>query len=293
MARKDKNTVEAQDQEHSEIQEQEQEQEQEHNEASEIVQTDIDELTTEEMAIHDALNSDDVFGSLAELKTSEKLSDIAKTIISTYIALSNALGEDAPATLHALKNLQEFKSTKVKAPKSKKEPKIPKFNEASVLKEILAMEAPDFSSLLENSLVSDGLKIAITTYTTLASIEDIDESVLATSLAGLTNFGKKPGNRGKPIRTAIHVQAGDTVYTTLCGALEVNGLTKLEIITDDNGKTRSAQDLAWRTIRPKLVKGESIEYKGVTYSPVKPTDDAVSIVSKGTVEPEVEPEVEA
>ena len=115
------------------------------------------ELTDEEIAIDAALKSDEPLVSLASLAAEETTDDVLKTVIGTYLALMTALGEEAPATNHALANLKSFKPAKKK--KAKKEPK---FNELKLLKSAITDDEIDFDaikSMLDNDKVSEGLKL--------------------------------------------------------------------------------------------------------------------------------------
>lgn len=268
MAKQKNNTQESVDQQNEAI-----------DQSIETVDQVTVEATTEEKMVADAVNAADPIAALTEVKSATGVSDILVTIISTYIALSNALGADAPATQHALENVKSFKSTVVKAPKAKKEPKVKAFNEISALRKIIN-EYGDVKALLDNVEVSDELKAAITAYTTLAEIPGIDQAVLDHTYAQLVNFGKK-GTRSTGPRASFYVKAGDTVYTTLCGALDASGIKKGMLSSpNSDGKVKDLQDVAWRSIRPKLLKGESVVYNEVEYSATEPTVDAVSVVSK-------------
>lgn len=240
----------------------------------EAVEQEVIELTAEEQAVQDALAADDHLAALSDLRDSDVPSDVLKTVISTFLALTNALGADAPATQHALSNLQNFKSAKVKAAKGPKAPKEPKFNETAELKKVLAEEVPNFQPLLDNDKVSDALKVAITTYTTLASLDGIEQAVVDAAFAALTNFGSK-GKRKAPSGPTeeFNVEFDGVTYKNLAAAVYAAGYTK-----ELNDKKQRECDVAWRAIRGKLLAakiGESVEYDGKSYTKVAPSADAI------------------
>ena len=238
------------------------------------------ELTAEEQAVQDALSADDHLQALTDLRDSDVPSDVLKTIISTFLALTNALGADAPATQHALSNLQNFKSAKVKAakgPKAPKAPKEPKFNEVAELKKVLGSEEPDFQSLLDNDKVSDDLKVAITTYTTLASIDGIDQSVVDAAKTTLANFGSKGRRKASGPTEEFNVESEGVIYKNLAAALRAHGHSN-DLVDIGDGKSARKIDIAWRAVRGKLLAGElgtEVNHAGHTYTKVAPSADAV------------------
>jgi len=239
-----------------------------------VVEETVVELSPEEVAIQAALDSDDPLTELNTLADSENCSEILNTIIGTYIALLNALGEDAPATQRALENVVTFKPAKLKTKRAKK---VPKFNELKILRDSIKndnlKEVTD--QMLENDRVSDELKTEIITYNTLKDI-GADEAVVVNAYNNLINFGKKRKTGGTTTRATFNIKAGDFIHGSLCGALEANRILKTNMAPSVEGKKdHSEQDAAWRTIRPKLLKGESTKYNGVEYSP---TDEAVTYV---------------
>lgn len=241
-------------------------------------QATVTPLTVEEQAVQDALSADDHLSALSALRDSDVPSDVLKTVISTFLALTKALGVDAPATQHALTNLQNFKSAKVKAPKGPKAPKEPKFNEVAELKKVLAEETPDFQPLLDNEKVSDALKIAITTYTTLASVEGIEQSVVDSAKAVLVSFGSK-GRRSASTGTVqdFNVESEGVTYKNLAAALRAHGHDN-EVIELGDGKRARRIDIAWRAVRGKLLAGElgiTVEHGGHSYTKVAPSADAI------------------
>lgn len=251
-------------------------------EQQEEVQTEtveqVVELTVEEQAVQDALSADDHIGALTQLRDGDVPSDVLKTVISTFLALTNALGADAPATQHALTNLQNFKSAKVKAAKGPKAPKEPKFNEVAELKKVLAEEAPNFQSLLDNDKVSDALKIAITTYTTLAGLDNIEQAVVDAAKEALANFGSKGKRKTSSGPTEeFNVESDGVTYKNLAAALRAHGHDN-EVIDLGDGKKARRIDIAWRAVRGKLLAGElgvAIEHAGHTYTKVAPSADAI------------------
>jgi hypothetical protein len=235
------------------------------------------ELTVEEQAVQTALSADDHIEALTNLRDSDVPGDVLKTVISTFLALTNALGADAPATQHALTNLQNFKSAKVKAAKGPKAPKEPKFNEVAELKKVLAEESPDFQPLLDNDKVSDALKIVITTYTTLAGLESIDQAVVDTAKSALANFGSKSKRKTSGPTEEFNVESGGIIYKNLAAALRAHGHDN-EVIEIGDGKKARKIDIAWRAVRGKLLAGElgtAIDHAGHTYTKVAPSADAI------------------
>ena len=232
------------------------------------------ELTPEQVAIQAALSADDHIAALTELKGAEGTSERLSTIIATFLALTKALGEDAPATQHALANVQNYKPDAVKARKEKAN-KVPAFNAVKELHLVLATNSIEaLDTFAKDERVPAKLSVLVTTYTTLAKLEGIDQVVIDTAKANLASFGRK-GRSGAAInREQFHIEANGVVYTTLTGALDANGLHKGDIVEVD-GKQRDVQDLAWRTVRPKLLTDGEFEYKGVTYKKVAPSADAV------------------
>lgn len=247
---------------------------QEEVQAESVEQETAFELTIEEQAVQDALSADDHITALTDLRDSDVPSDVLKTIIGTFLALTNALGADAPATQHALTNLQNFKSAKVKAAKGPKAPKEPKFNEVAELKKVLAEESPNFQPLLDNDKVSDALKIAITTYTTLASLDGIEQAVVDAAKATLANFGSKGKRKASSGPTEeFNVEFDGVTYKNLAAAVYAAGYTK-----ELNDKNQRECDIAWRAIRTKLLAakiGDTVEYDGKSYTKVAPSADAI------------------
>lgn len=250
-------------------------------EATTETNEEVVEKSPEELAIEAALATDDPKVALAELSAVETTDEVLKTVIGTYLALSEALGDEAPATQHALTNLSEFKPAKRKKPKAKK---APKFNEVKILRGLLANEdeteaLENVKGMLDDEQVSEELKVVITTYFTLADLGDaIAEPILANALINLKSFGRKRkvSAGGTQSRVDFHVQVDDDkIYTTLCGALAAQGHAKADIVTDEAGKERSRQDIAWRAIRPKLLSEGSVEFDGSTYKSVPLSDDAI------------------
>jgi len=231
-------------------------------------------LTAEELAVNEALAADNHIGALTELAESELSGPILKTIIKTFIALTNALGSEAPATQHALSNLSNFKSEVVKAKKERAK-KEPKFNEVAELKKVLAEETPNFESLMGDERVSDVLKTLITTYTTLSGIEGMDEAVVANAKANLAMHGGKGRKRAastNPVEE-FHVESEGVTYKNLAAALRAHGHDNDTIEKD--GKQIRKIDLAWRAVRGPLLKDGKGEFDGKTYTKVAPSPDAI------------------
>ena len=233
-------------------------------------------LTAEEQSIQDALSADDHINALEALKAAETTSPVLVTVISTFLALTKALGSDAPATQHALNNLQNFKSAKAKAPKAAKATKEPKFNEVAELKKVLAQETPDFQPLLDNEKASDALKVAITTYTTLAGLDGVDQSVVDAAKAALASFGGKSRKASTTVEE-FNVESEGVAYKNLAAALRAHGHDN-ELVELGDGKKARKIDIAWRAIRPKLLAGEigtAVDHGGKTYTKITPSADAV------------------
>lgn len=248
-------------------------------EATETQPEQVVELSSEQQAIQDALNADDHIHALTVLKTAEGTSDKLATIIATFLALTNALGAEAPATVHALANLQSYKpevGKKAKSAKGPKEPKEPKFNEVAELKKALAAEDDsEVRALLNNDKVSDALKVVITTYFTLAELEGIEQVVVDNAKIALVNYGRKSGRAAPTTAEDFNVEYAGNTYKTLSGAIYAAGYTK-ELVGE---KRQRECDIAWRAARGKILKaaiGESIESDGKTYTKVAPTDSAIA-----------------
>ena len=223
-------------------------------------------LTEEQHLLIAALESDDVIGNLSVLKDDEGTTEKLATLITVYIALQNALGDDAGATVNARQNLVNYKPAKVKAAKKPKEPKAPKepkFNERKALAE--ALETDSLAILEQDERISEELKVAIITYTTLRGL-DLPEAIVDAAKAILASFGRK-GKSGGGIsgpRQSFGVEVNGVVYATLTSAISAQGITKA--ISGEN-KSDDA-DIAWRTIRPKLIKDGIANYNDATYSKV-------------------------
>ena len=157
------------------------------------------------------------------------------------------------------------------APKAPKAPKEPKFNERKALTE--ALDTDTLSTLIDDERISEELKNAIITYTTLRGL-DLPEAIINAAKATLASFGKgsKGGTSGP--RQTFGVEVNGVVYATLTSAIAAQGIEK--IITGEN-KSDDA-DIAWRTIRPRLIKDGIANYNDATYtkvdSPVAATVEA-------------------
>ena len=222
-------------------------------------------LTEEQHLLIAALESGDVIGNLSVLKDDEGTTEKLATLITVYIALQNALGDDAGATVNARQNLVNYKPAKVKAAKKPKEPKAPKepkFNERKALAE--ALETDSLAILEQDERISEELKNAIITYTTLRGL-DLPEAIVDAAKATLASFGRKgkSGGTSGP-RQSFGVEVNGVVYATLTSAISAQGITK--VVSGEN-KSDDA-DIAWRTIRPKLIKDGIANYNDATYSKV-------------------------
>jgi hypothetical protein len=234
------------------------------------------QLTDEQIALVNALDGD---GNLSELRDAEGTSESLKTLIIVYLALLTALGAEAGATLAALGNLRAYQPAKVKAVKAPKAPKVPVFNEVKALKDALAAEEPfaELLTLVEDERISDGLKIAIQTYTTLANLP-LDQAIIDGAKDTLARFGK--GRTGTVTRTIFNIEANGVVYSTLTGAIAAQGIEK--VFSTEDAKHDDA-GIAWMFIRPRLLKedGASVEYNGVVYTRTDaPANDKPEVVAE-------------
>ena len=241
--------------------------------AEEVVAEEV-VLTEEQHLLIAAPESDNVVESLSVLKDDEGTTEKLAQLITVYVALHGALGDEAGATINAHKNLVTYKPAKVKAAKKPKEPKAPKepkFNERKALTE--ALDTDTLSTLIDDERISEELKNAIITYTTLRGL-DLPEAIINAAKATLASFGKgsKGGTSGP--RQTFGVEVNGVVYATLTSAIAAQGIEK--IITGEN-KSDDA-DIAWRTIRPRLIKDGIANYNDATYtkvdSPVAATVEA-------------------
>lgn len=232
--------------------------------------TETVELSPEQQAIQDALNADDHIGALTALKTAEGTSDKLATIIATFLALTGALGADAPATQHALANLQSYKP---EAAKKAKEPKEPKFNEVAELKKALEVGDDAVKALLNNDKVSDALKVVITTYFTLAELDGVEQAVVDNAKVALVNYGRKSGRSASAPVEAFNVESDGVVYTNLAAALRAHGFNNDTVTIGE--KTGRSIDFAWRAVRGKLLKDGVGTYNGKTYTKVAVTEGAI------------------
>ena len=222
------------------------------------------EKSPEQVAIAEAIEND----TLQELHDAEGTPDDLKTLIVVYQSLLGALGAEAGATIAARTNLESFQPKKVKA---KKAPKEKAFNEVKALKDAMGTETPleSLATLVEDERISEDLKNAIITYTTLAGLT-LPEGILEAAWATLGNFGRKgkarTQNPSGP-REHFKIEVDGVTYDTLTGAIRAQGIGKEEVTTA-SGKVTTGEDLAWRKIRgPLIAKGE-VEYEGKTYKKV-------------------------
>ena len=246
---------------------------------SEVIEV-IEEVVSEELqVVRNAIVYDD-FEALETIKTAETTAPSLMVLITTFVALFNALGADAGSTTHARENLWNYKPPVEKA---KKEPKAPAFNEVKALKEALAEEDSNaaLTKLLADERISEALSIAIVTYQTLAGVEGLPEEVTSAAKATLESFGSKSKSGKTRAQTSnreqFHVSDGTNVYTTLAGALVANGHSKDKLVGEKNHREL---DVAWRKVRPVLLEKGEAELDGVTYSKVALSDGAIGIERK-------------
>jgi hypothetical protein len=218
------------------------------------------ELNADQLAVQSALASESPENELQQLKDAETTPENLKVLITVYLALAGALGFEAGATIAARTNLEAYTPAKIKVPKEKA------FNEIKALKDTLASEEflSELVTLQDDERISDELKIAIQTYVTLANLP-LDQAIIDGAKETLANFGRK-GKSGTRApsgpRVAFGIEVNGVVFSALTAAIAAQGITKE--ITGEN-KSDDA-DIAWRTIRPKLLKDGVAEYNGVTYT---------------------------
>ena len=244
----------------------------------------IEEVVSEELQIVRNAITDDNFEALETIKTAETTAPSLMVLITTYVALLNALGPETGATIHARENLWNYKPPIEKA---KKEPKALAFNEVKALKEALAEENSNaaLTKLLADVRISEALSIAIVTYQTLAGVEGLPEEVTSAAKATLESFGSK-SKSGKTrtqssSKAEFHVQVDDDlIYTTLTAALLAQGYSRDKLVGEKNHREI---DVVWRQIRGKLLKECSAELDGKTYKQVPLSDSAIGTERKKSV----------
>lgn len=243
----------------------------------------IEEVVSEELQIVRNAITDDNFEALETIKTAETTAPSLMVLITTYVALLNALGPETGATIHARENLWNYKPPIEKA---KKEPKALAFNEAKALKEALAEENSNaaLTKLLADVRISEALSIAIVTYQTLTGVEGLPEEVISAAKATLESFGSK-SKSGKiraqsSHKAEFHVQVDDLIYTTLTAALLAQGYSRDKLIGEKNHREI---DIVWRQIRGKLLKEGFAELDGKTYKQVPLSDSAIGTERKKSV----------
>jgi uncharacterized protein YutE (UPF0331/DUF86 family) len=224
-------------------------------------------LTEEQHLLIAALESDDVIDNLSILKDDEGTTEKLATLITVYIALQNALGDDAGATINAHQNLVNYKPAKVKAAKKPKEPKAPKFNERKALAE--ALETDSLSTLIDDERISEELKNAIITYTTLRNL-DLPEAIIDAAKITLAKFGRK-GTTKTQNTEAYSVEVNGVVYSTRSKAVRAQGFGAELVMVGD--KERKAEDLVWRSISSQFNKNDTAVYDNVTYTKVAKVED--------------------
>lgn len=224
-------------------------------------------LTVEQELLITSLESDDVVGNLSVLKDDPDTTEKLTQLITVYLALKGALGDDAGATVNALDNLNNYQPAKVKKPK---EPKAPKFNESKALKDALESDEPDtLYTLAEDERISEGLKNAIITFVTLRDLNSVPDVIVDAAKDTLARFGKKAGSRSASgPKEAFGIEANGIVYNTLISAIRAQGIGKELVQVGE--KEHQAEDVAWRKIRVPLLRDGIANYDNVTYTKVAP-----------------------
>jgi hypothetical protein len=233
-------------------------------------------------------------GTLQEFKESSECSEQLAILITVYLSLQSALGDDAPATTTALGNLTTFESAKVKPVKEKKPPKEKVFNEIKELRKALVAEIVEnedgelvsdmhtaLATLEADTRISPELHAAIVTYNTIRSNPDLPQEVVNYAFDTLQSFGGKrktsTGDR-KPMQFQpeyeIEVVGDDARYPTLSAALRAAGFTQTTL--DADGKVIWAH--AWSRVMNQIKKQQSGTYTlpstGVEYTFVQHFLDA-------------------
>ena len=235
--------------------------------ATEKIESNVEvvvELTKEQHLLIAALESDDVIGNLSVLKDDEGTTEKLSQLITVYIALQGALGDDAGATINAHQNLVNYQPAKVKKPK---EPKVPKFNESKALKD--ALESDELDILVQDERISDDLKNAIITYTTLRDLGTLPEEIVDAAKETLARFGKKTGSRSTSGPKEIYnVEVNGITYANRTEAVKAQGYGEELIKIGD--KEHRAVDVVWRKISAQFVKNDVAIYDNITYTKVTP-----------------------
>jgi hypothetical protein len=205
------------------------------------------EATTEERLLQEAIHS---IQQLQELVSSDDASETLKILITVYLSLQDALGDDSPSTQAALENLATYQSTKVKASKAKQPPKEKVFNEIRELRKAINAEiitdedGQVFSDmhtaiheLGEDTRISTELKSAIVTFETIAGNQNLPQTVIDYAFNSLAAFGgRRPVSGGdrKPMefQPPYEIEFNGEMYDSLSAALRAAGFNKDTL--DDN-----------------------------------------------------------
>jgi hypothetical protein len=205
------------------------------------------EQTNEERLLQEAIHST---AQLQELNDSDDASETLKILITVYLSLQDALGDDSPATVAALENLETYKSPKQKTTKAKQPPKEKVFNEIRELRKALSAEVvtnehgeviSDMHSAIytlgEDARISEELKSAIVTFQTITENQNLPQPVKDYAFNSLAAFGgRRPATGGdrKPMefQPAYEIEFQGNFYDSLSAALRAAGITKDTL--DDN-----------------------------------------------------------
>jgi hypothetical protein len=204
------------------------------------------EQTNEERLLQEAIHSTDL---LQQLSDSDDSSEQLSILITVYLSLQDALGEDSPATTAALENLTTFKSPKVKAPKAAPKEKV--FNEVRELRKALSAEVvtdedgniiSDMHSAIyllgEDDRISTELKSAIVTFQTINDNPNLPQQVRDYAFNQLAAFGGRrlPSGDRKPMefQPAYEIEFQGNFYDSLSAALRAAGFNKDTL--DDNSR---------------------------------------------------------
>jgi hypothetical protein len=248
------------------------------------------EKTAEEQQLAVAIEE----GTLEEFKESSECSEQLAILITVYLSLQSALGDDAPATQAALNNLTTFESGKVKPVKEKKPPKEKVFNEIKELRKALSAEIitdedgaiiSDMHTALytleEDERITPELLTALVSYRTIYNNDSLPDAVHNYAFNTLQSFGGKrktaTGDR-KPMQFQpeyeIEVVGDEARYPTLSAALRAAGFA--QTTTDADGKVIWAH--AWSRVMNQIKKNQSGTYilpeTGVEYTFVQHFLDA-------------------
>jgi hypothetical protein len=212
------------------------------------IETEPQPATEEETLLLNALTAN----TLTELQSNPAISEDLSILVTVYNALNAALGVEAPATVVAYQNLQEYKSKVQKVKKQPKEPKEKVFNEVRELRKAIKLiygpnegditvSATDaLTPLLNDPQITSELNVAITTYLTLYNL-DLPEVVKDSAFNTLQHFGSKyklikGSSDRKPMQfqPPYQIEVNGTQYDTLSAALRGAGFS--QDVLDEAGK---------------------------------------------------------